>query len=361
CACNAGYTGNGVTCSDVNECTNGTNNCNANAACTNTPGSFSCACNMGYTGNGVTCTDINECTNGTAACSPNATCNNTPGSYGCTCNAGYVGDGFTCTAPAFCDVVYRVAGTFQITNPPACSPGWTNNIGTNAANPALSGGATTPFTVASSWDNGMVRLRFPANGAGNAPVAGAVSLIEYYMPLEFSTSCSGATVTTNVDHSVGILAMSGTPATIPVSPSISRTCSPWASGTAAGNTLSWSTCDVVNGNDNRWPHSDAQGNGTNEAGCAKRMSVWGAVTCSGGALVCGFVPGLGNQRATWEQVLNNFTFSSSNYTTASFTMPSVEVPESTNNDNTRTYIAITSATVLSYECGQTAALTCNEF
>ena len=42
--CNVGYTGNGGTCSDVNECTNGTSNCSANATCTNTAGSFTCAC-----------------------------------------------------------------------------------------------------------------------------------------------------------------------------------------------------------------------------------------------------------------------------------------------------------------------------
>ena len=42
--------------SDNNECTLGTHNCHANAACTNTDGSFTCACNTGYSGNGVTCT-----------------------------------------------------------------------------------------------------------------------------------------------------------------------------------------------------------------------------------------------------------------------------------------------------------------
>ncbi len=42
--------------SDNNECADGTNNCHANATCTNTDGSFTCACNTGYSGNGVTCT-----------------------------------------------------------------------------------------------------------------------------------------------------------------------------------------------------------------------------------------------------------------------------------------------------------------
>lgn len=35
-----------------------TDNCNANAACTNTPGSFTCACMTGYTGDGITCTGM---------------------------------------------------------------------------------------------------------------------------------------------------------------------------------------------------------------------------------------------------------------------------------------------------------------
>jgi hypothetical protein len=65
--------------------------------------------------------------------------------------------------------------------------------------------------------------------------------------------------------------------------------------------------------------------------------------------------------ATWDQVLNSFAFSGSNYATAGITMPSVEVPESTSNSDTRTFVTITSGTVLHVECGQAAALTCNEF
>ena len=39
-------------------------------------------------------TDIDECVEGTAQCDDNASCNNTIGSYNCSCNSGYEGTGF---------------------------------------------------------------------------------------------------------------------------------------------------------------------------------------------------------------------------------------------------------------------------
>ena len=41
-------------CPDINECA-GTNNCDENAVCTNTPGNYICDCKAGYTGNGYNC------------------------------------------------------------------------------------------------------------------------------------------------------------------------------------------------------------------------------------------------------------------------------------------------------------------
>ncbi len=40
--------------------------------------------------------DIDECALGTAECDPNADCVNTIGSYNCTCRDGYFGNGSLC-------------------------------------------------------------------------------------------------------------------------------------------------------------------------------------------------------------------------------------------------------------------------
>jgi sulfatase modifying factor 1 len=59
CDCTGtGYAGS--TCqTDLNECMLNADNCDVNATCTNTPaGSFTCACNDGYSGDGITCTVV---------------------------------------------------------------------------------------------------------------------------------------------------------------------------------------------------------------------------------------------------------------------------------------------------------------
>jgi fibulin 1/2 len=72
---------------DINECTEGTDQCAQN--CHNSIGSYTCSCDAGYTlnANGRGCDDIDECTLGTDQCSQN--CQNTVGSYTCSCNTGY--------------------------------------------------------------------------------------------------------------------------------------------------------------------------------------------------------------------------------------------------------------------------------
>ena len=85
-----------MNCADVDECQLGTDNCAANAVCSNTVGGFDCNCNPGYSGDGVDCVDIDECALGLDDCSPNAICANTMGRFRCTCNDGYAGDGVNC-------------------------------------------------------------------------------------------------------------------------------------------------------------------------------------------------------------------------------------------------------------------------
>ena len=84
CTCNEGFEGNGFNCAgticiihkhyyvdtyiylclfvcnikftDIPECERGLDDCDTNATCTNTFGSYVCTCNTGFTGDGVTCT-----------------------------------------------------------------------------------------------------------------------------------------------------------------------------------------------------------------------------------------------------------------------------------------------------------------
>ena len=83
-------------CVDIDECTEGTAGCSADATCSNEPGAFSCVCRAGFTGDGFACADIDECGEGLAGCDAQATCDNTPGGFTCTCVAGWDGTGFAC-------------------------------------------------------------------------------------------------------------------------------------------------------------------------------------------------------------------------------------------------------------------------
>ncbi|CAH3196204.1 unnamed protein product, partial [Porites evermanni] len=98
CRCSVGYTGDGLLCRDVDECSSG-HQCDSSATCCNADGSYTCTCNSGFTGDGRTCRDVDECSLNTHDCHSNAICTNTEGSFTCKCdvNAHYIGDGKTCT------------------------------------------------------------------------------------------------------------------------------------------------------------------------------------------------------------------------------------------------------------------------
>jgi hypothetical protein len=106
CACNTGYNGSGIGCTDLNECTLNADTCAVHAVCNNNAGSFTCACNTGYTGNGSQCDNINECLAGDDNCNGLATCTDTNGTFTCSCNEGYIGTGHPpagCINPIACD------------------------------------------------------------------------------------------------------------------------------------------------------------------------------------------------------------------------------------------------------------------
>ena len=97
CACNAGFSGDGASCTNDNECADNTDDCDVNASCTDTEGSYNCDCNEGYSGTGTTCSNDDECADNTHDCDANASCTDTIGSHTCKCDAGYSGDGFNCS------------------------------------------------------------------------------------------------------------------------------------------------------------------------------------------------------------------------------------------------------------------------
>uniref|UniRef100_A0A0A1WR72 Cubilin n=1 Tax=Zeugodacus cucurbitae TaxID=28588 RepID=A0A0A1WR72_ZEUCU len=133
CICDQGWTKNKVVpeaaCNiDINECEETTNPCHSE--CINLPGSFKCApCPMGYTGNGLFCADINECSANNGGCSmqPKVSCINSEGSYHCgNCPLGWKGDGKICesTAPESCEskgICYSGAKCEYISNTVVCT------------------------------------------------------------------------------------------------------------------------------------------------------------------------------------------------------------------------------------------------
>ncbi|EJD76634.1 hypothetical protein LOAG_16456 [Loa loa] len=95
CKCKSGWTGDGKSCMDINECFGEPSVCGAHALCENSPGSYNCQCNIGYIfdRNGK-CIDLDECAEGIVVCggSKNSSiCVNTDGSYECRCAPGYAG------------------------------------------------------------------------------------------------------------------------------------------------------------------------------------------------------------------------------------------------------------------------------
>ena len=105
--CLAGYDG-APSCTDINECSDGhTNQCETGEGhvgiCSDATHGYICICAPGYITHldknewnvatpglyDQACTEIDECATNDHDCDINATCSDTDGSYYCTCNSGY--------------------------------------------------------------------------------------------------------------------------------------------------------------------------------------------------------------------------------------------------------------------------------
>jgi hypothetical protein len=74
---------------------------------THTPDDSLCAAGFRCDGT-IGCVEIDECAEHLDNCDPNATCTNTPGSFTCTCNPNFEGDGTSCVE--FCTPIIVGAG-----------------------------------------------------------------------------------------------------------------------------------------------------------------------------------------------------------------------------------------------------------
>ncbi|XP_055571561.1 nidogen-2 isoform X1 [Falco cherrug] len=104
CECHSGYrpAEDGQACVPLapasNPCEDGSHPCapRDRARCLPRAGGRpACECLPGYTGDGIDCSDVDECAEN--PCHLAATCYNMPGSFSCRCQPGYEGDGFQCT------------------------------------------------------------------------------------------------------------------------------------------------------------------------------------------------------------------------------------------------------------------------
>ncbi|WP_441292513.1 FG-GAP-like repeat-containing protein [Sorangium sp. KYC3313] len=143
-----------MTCTDVDECAAATANCDVNATCTNTAGSFTCACNVGYSGDGATCTEIDECASN--PCQNDGTCTDGLNSYTCECLPTYEGTppgGGSFGAPT----LISIAGTGGVQSSIACRD--------------LNGDGSSDLVVTSSGSARLSILLNQGNGSFAAPVA----------------------------------------------------------------------------------------------------------------------------------------------------------------------------------------------
>lgn len=193
CACPPGYEVDSSTqkvCQDKNECKIANGGCDH--VCTNTDGSYECSCNSGFQlkSNRRECEDIDECTDGTAQCDLNSTtCTNFMPGFKCECKPGYVPlknqNNTECEAKT-CGALTKAPGTNV--SPASCLIDRGNTVGdictfSCQAGYELPSDTNTLVCESSSLWNGSIircqklrcpRLAVPANGYLSPSTCGTV-------------------------------------------------------------------------------------------------------------------------------------------------------------------------------------------
>ncbi len=84
CECLPGFERNLASgeCENVDECALDRDDCGEHASCFDTVGGFMCACLPGFTGNGLQCSDVDECVVA-GVCAVGESCSNTLGGFSC--------------------------------------------------------------------------------------------------------------------------------------------------------------------------------------------------------------------------------------------------------------------------------------
>jgi hypothetical protein len=88
CQCEDAYQGPACV-EDVDECALDPGPCSPDAVCANTIGGYSCTCNAGFEGDGHSCTNIDDCT--TAPCGKHGNCIDGLETFACVCDDDYEG------------------------------------------------------------------------------------------------------------------------------------------------------------------------------------------------------------------------------------------------------------------------------
>jgi len=100
-----------------------------------------------------TCLDVDECVDGTHDCDMNAKCNNEVGTFTCICKEGFFGDGRVCTPCSVCNVGFHEATECTATMDRTCAINVESGL----------------YTIESEADGSLKCLIFAGNGLNQYP------------------------------------------------------------------------------------------------------------------------------------------------------------------------------------------------